>query len=71
MKTKVTTRGQVSRSSPNLTAKEVLKFRDDAFHKYFENPAYLNMVEEKFGKHVKDHIHEMTKTRLRRKLLEV
>lgn len=53
-----------------LSAKEVLRFRDEAFHRYFENPAYLNMIEKKFGKHVKEHIQEMTKTRLRRKLLE-
>jgi radical SAM superfamily enzyme YgiQ (UPF0313 family) len=53
-----------------LIAKDVLKFRDDAFHKYFENPDYLNMVQQKFGKHVKEHIQKMTKTRLKRKLLE-
>lgn len=53
-----------------LTAKEVLKFRDDAFHKYFENPDYLKMVEEKFGKEVNEHIKEMTRTRLKRRMLE-
>ena len=53
-----------------LSAREVLKFRDDAFHQYFENPNYLNMIEKKFGKNVKEHIHEMTKIRLKRKLLE-
>lgn len=53
-----------------ITAESVLKFRDDAFHKYFENPIYINMIEKKFGKHIKEHIPEMTKTRLRRKLLE-
>lgn len=53
-----------------LSANEVLKFRDEAFHKYFTTPNYLNMIEEKFGEKVKAHIQEMTKTRLRRKLLE-
>lgn len=53
-----------------LSAREVLKFRDDAFHRYFENPNYLNMIEKNFGKNVKEHILEMTKTRLKRKLLE-
>lgn len=53
-----------------LTAKEVLKFRDDAFHAYFENPAYLSMIEEKFGRLVKEHIQEMTKARLKRKIFE-
>jgi len=55
----------------HLTAKEVLRFRDNAFHKYFESANYLKMLEEKFGMKVKEHIQEMTKTRLRRKLLEV
>ena len=54
----------------HISAEEVLKFRDDAFHKYFENPDYLNMIEEKFGKQIKGHIQEMTKTRLKRKILE-
>lgn len=54
----------------HITAKEVLQFRDDAFHKYFENPSYLAMVEKKFGMQVKEHIQKMTKTRLKRKLLE-
>jgi len=53
-----------------ITAREVLKFRDESFHKYFENPAYLSMIGKKFGKHVKEHIQEMTKTRTKRELLE-
>lgn len=56
--------------SKHLSAKEILRFRDEAFHKYFENPAYLGMVEEKFGGEVKEHIRWMTKTKLRRRLLE-
>lgn len=54
----------------HISAKEVLKFRDDAFYRYFENPKYLNMIEDKFGSQVKEHIEEMTKTKLKRKLLE-
>lgn len=53
-----------------ISAREVLKFRDGAFYKYFENPKYLSMIENKFGNEVKLHIQEMTKTRLKRKLLE-
>lgn len=53
-----------------ISAKEVLKFRDTAFHKYFENPLYLSMIEDKFGMKVKEHIQEMTKTRLKRELLD-
>ncbi|MBF0516168.1 MAG: cobalamin-dependent protein [Nitrospirae bacterium] len=51
-------------------AKEVLAFRDSAFHRYFEGTRYLNMIEEKFGAALKTHITEMTKTRLKRKLLD-
>ncbi len=53
-----------------LSAKEVVKFRDNALHKYFSNPVYLNMLKEKFGPKVMAHIKEMTQTRLRRKILE-
>jgi radical SAM superfamily enzyme YgiQ (UPF0313 family) len=52
----------------HLTAAEVLRFRDDAFHQYFANPAYLAMVEEKFGRCVREHIERITGSRLKRKL---
>jgi radical SAM superfamily enzyme YgiQ (UPF0313 family) len=52
------------------SAEEVLKFRDEAFHKYFENRKYLMMIEQKFGPKVSDHIQRITKTRLKRKILE-
>lgn len=52
-----------------LTSKQVLQFRDEAFHKYYESEKYLTMVEGKFGIKVKQHIQEMTKIRLKRKLL--
>jgi len=40
-----------------------------AFQEYFTNPVYLNMVEKKFGEKARNHLEEMTKVRLRRKLL--
>ncbi|MCP3965893.1 MAG: radical SAM protein [Lentisphaerae bacterium] len=52
----------------NLTAAQVLNFRDDAFHEYFSNPVYLEMLEEKFGERVRKHIEEITFTRLQRKI---
>jgi radical SAM superfamily enzyme YgiQ (UPF0313 family) len=51
-------------------AKEVVRFRDDAFHMYFENPAYLDMIENTFGAEVRKHMMEITSTRLKRKILE-
>lgn len=53
-----------------VSAEESLKFRDNAFHTYFGAPAYLEMIERKFGKTVREHIQEMTRTRLKRKALE-
>jgi radical SAM superfamily enzyme YgiQ (UPF0313 family) len=53
-----------------LTAAEVLRFRDEAFLKYFSSPRYLDLVRRKFGEEVVSHIKEMSKIRLRRKLLE-
>jgi len=52
-----------------LTSAEVLKFRDEAFMKYFTNPKYLNFVGEKFGAHVIEHLNNMTKIKLKRKIL--
>lgn len=53
-----------------LSAKEVLRFRDDAFYSYFNNMRYLTMIEEKFGSTVREYIKEMTKIRLKRRILE-
>ncbi len=55
--------------SKYLTAKEILQFRDDAFHEYNENPKYLKMLEDKFGVDVRKHMEELTKIRLKRQLL--
>lgn len=49
-----------------LRAGEVLKFRDQAFHEYFENPTYLNMIEKRFSKATRTHIEEMSVHRLER-----
>lgn len=49
---------------------EILELRDRAFMTYFTNPSYLNMIEQKFGQKVVDHIGRMVAVPLRRKLLE-
>ncbi|MDP3791563.1 MAG: radical SAM protein [Candidatus Omnitrophota bacterium] len=54
----------------HVSAKEVLKFRDDAFHRYFSNPAYLSMLEKKFGPAVRTNVEKMSETRLGRKVLK-
>ena len=53
-----------------LTSAEVLRFRDEAFHRYFTDAGYLALVGRKFGEDVVSHIRDMTKIRLRRSLLE-
>jgi radical SAM superfamily enzyme YgiQ (UPF0313 family) len=53
-----------------VSAAEVLKFRDEAFHEYFVNPRYLDMVTQRFGWETRKHIEQMSKHRLRRKLVD-
>ena len=52
-----------------LSAEEVLRFRDSAWQKYFTNELYLNLVEKKFGNIERKNIEEMSKIRLKRKIL--
>ena len=52
-----------------ISAKEVLKFRDEAFNRYYKNQDYLKMIEDKFGKNVRKHIQYMTKNKIKRKIL--
>ena len=52
-----------------LSAEEILRFRDYAFHTYFENPRFLKMINEKFGAPAIENITQMTKIRLKRKIL--
>lgn len=52
-----------------LSAAEVLKFRDEAWQKYFTNPAYLNVVESKFGSVERKNVEAMASIKLKRKIL--
>ncbi|MFQ5513773.1 MAG: B12-binding domain-containing radical SAM protein [Myxococcota bacterium] len=54
-------------ATETLSAAEVLRFRDDAFHTYFTSPSYLALVERKFGPHTLAHVREMAGHRLPRK----
>lgn len=51
----------------HLSAGEVLRFRDDAFHAYFTSPRYLEMVRARFGAETEAHIREMASRRLERR----
>ena len=52
-----------------LSAGEVLKFRDEAFFKYYTNPDYMIMAEKKFGNTVKKHLEKMLNVNVKRRIL--
>jgi radical SAM superfamily enzyme YgiQ (UPF0313 family) len=52
-----------------LSAADVLKFRDNAWHTYFSHEPYLYLVEQKFGFRERQNVEDMAKIRLKRKLL--
>jgi radical SAM superfamily enzyme YgiQ (UPF0313 family) len=56
-------------SNKDLTAAEILAFRDKAWMTYHTDAKYLNMVEKKFGLHARQDIDSTTKIHLKRKLL--
>lgn len=53
-----------------LSPSEVLRFRDNAFYRYYTNEKYLNMVKTKFGKKVESHIERMLNIKVERKILQ-
>jgi hypothetical protein len=53
----------------HLKASEVLKFRDDAFKRYFADQSYLDYVERRFGGDTVAHIREMSSHQLERKFV--
>jgi len=53
----------------HINASEVVRFRDSAFNKYYENPRYLNYIKEKFGQETHDGIIKMCEHKLKRKIL--
>lgn len=57
-------------STRHISAKDVLKFRDDTFRMYHTNPIYLDSITKKFGEKVRKHIEKITATKINRKILE-
>src|SRR5262249_49394188 len=53
----------------HLPAREVLRFRDDAFRRYYAGARYLDMVRGRFGEGTVEDIRRMTAHRLERDLL--
>ena len=52
-----------------LSASEVLEFRDNAWHKYFGSSSFLNLVSKKFGDTANKNVNDLSKIKLKRKLL--
>lgn len=53
-----------------LTPAQILKFRDEAFITYHQNPKFLSRIKNKYGEKNAKNILEMTKIILRRKIIE-
>jgi radical SAM superfamily enzyme YgiQ (UPF0313 family) len=52
-----------------VSAAEVVRFRDDAWNKYHSNPAFLNLIENKFGSEAKLGIQNLAEVKLKRRIL--
>ena len=53
-----------------VSARDVLAFRDKAWHTYHTNPLFLQMIESKFGKMARENIEKSTKIKIKRRLLD-
>jgi len=57
-------------SGKYLSSKDILKFRDEKYDEYHKSERYLSMIKTKFGDKTVEHINEMVKIKLNRKLME-
>ena len=58
---------QLPLPTERLSAGEVLSWRDKAWQLYFTNPRYGQLLREKFGRDVVEHVRQLTTHTLRRK----
>lgn len=52
----------------HLSSRKVLEFRDKAFVDFHNNPRYLKLVEEKFGRKTAEHVRKMLEQKIDRKV---
>ena len=45
-------------ANKNLTAEQILKFRDEAFKTYFSGQRYQSMIRSRFGQHIVDFLND-------------
>lgn len=57
-------------ANENLTAAQILKFRDEAFIKYHNNPIFLDKIKKTFGQKAVENIKKINEVKLKRKILE-
>ena len=50
----------------HVSSAEVLRFRDQAWQTYFTNPAYLNLVQERFGAAQRANVEDMARVPMKR-----
>lgn len=53
----------------HVSSADVLRFRDKAWKTYFTHPAYLQLVERKFGLQQRKNIEDLTQVKLKRRIL--
>ena len=53
----------------HLSSSEVLKFRDEAWDKYFQDKNFLNLVSKRFGEKASKNGQDLSKIKLKRKIL--
>lgn len=53
----------------HVSSSDVLKFRDEAWQRYFSEPRYLDLVQSRFGAVQRKNVEEMAKIKLKRRLL--
>lgn len=54
----------------HLTPSEILKYRDECYIDYHNYPKFLTRIEKKYGNKAKQNIVEMSKIKLKRKIIE-
>jgi anaerobic magnesium-protoporphyrin IX monomethyl ester cyclase len=52
-----------------VSAADVVRFRDNAWHSYHSNPAFLSLIETKYGSDSRKGIEELLKVKLKRRIL--
>jgi biotin synthase-like enzyme len=52
-----------------VSAEDVVRFRDQAWQTYHTNPAFLNLIAERFGNEARAGIEDLTQIKLKRKIL--